>query len=238
MSGEHCAWVKWLAAFSLVGSCWGSCWAAETQDLAVIRQAVEAYLAAQNSGYVEKPAVRVGNPDTRLRLAACGERLEVFLPAGARANGNSTAGVRCTGPERWTIYLPVAVEIYDMVLVAERTLPRGTVVSAAQFRPVHRNVAALSSGYMSDISQAVGMRLKRQLGSGAVLTPAILEKPLAIHRGDQVTIILNADGVQVRAVGRALTDGGPGDRISARNLSSDKVVQGTAVGGGMIEVTM
>ena len=234
MTGHCHVWTRWLAAFSLISSCW----AAETQDLAVIRQAVEAYLAAQNSDYAEKPTVRVGNLDTRLHLAACGQRLEVFLPVGARANGNSTAGVRCTGPEQWTIYLPVSVEVYDMVLVAERTLPRGTAVSAAQFHPVHRNVATLPSGYISDISQAAGMRLKRQIGSGAVLTPAVLEKPFAIHRGDQVTIMLNADGVQVRAAGRALTDASPGDRISARNLSSAKVVQGIAVGGGMVEVTM
>jgi flagella basal body P-ring formation protein FlgA len=59
-------------------------------------------------------AVRVeiepGRLDPRLRLAPC-ERIEAFLPPGARAWGRTRVGLRCAqGPTPWNVYLPVTLK--------------------------------------------------------------------------------------------------------------------------------
>jgi flagella basal body P-ring formation protein FlgA len=210
----------------------------DTQEFEPIRQAIEQSVRNQNETYPEPPKVHIGRLDRRLRLARCTEGMEVFMPAGAKTVGNTTVGVRCNGPERWTVYLPLTVKVFGEVLVAENTLPQGTLLEARHFRIVRRDLTTLFSGYISDLNQAVGMRLKRSLPSGAVLTATMLAAPPMVRRGELVDVVAELPGLQVHARGRVLKDGAADQRVPVRNLSSDKVIEGTVVESGVIKVQM
>ena len=96
------------------------------QNLASISRTASQYAAELHSGRAQPPQITAGELDPRLRLANCTTKLQAFLPAGARAQGNTTVGVRCNGRSPWQVYVPVAVKILDQVLVASRPLARGT----------------------------------------------------------------------------------------------------------------
>jgi flagella basal body P-ring formation protein FlgA len=221
----------------LLTSCLNA-FSAATQELEPIRRAIEEFMLEQNKPYAEAPIIHIGKLDPRLHLAHCIEGIEAFIPTGARTRGNTTVGVCCHGPKQWTIYLPVAVNVFGMVLVADRTLPQGITLETTHVRYTRRNLSTLPSGYISDATQVVGMRLKRSLASGEVLTPTMLVAPLLVHRGDQVNIVLEHQGLQIRALGKALKDGAAGVRIPVRNLSSAKVVEGTVVAAGTVKVML
>ncbi|HEX5538690.1 MAG TPA: flagellar basal body P-ring formation protein FlgA, partial [Methylophilaceae bacterium] len=70
------------------------------QDLAVLRQKAEAFLTTQSQGYPGQVKISVGAIDPNLQLAQCAAP-DVFMPAGSRAWGKTSVGVRCTAPASW-----------------------------------------------------------------------------------------------------------------------------------------
>lgn len=186
-----------------------------------------------------RPGVEVGRLDPRLRLVACDQELEAFLPPGGRIIGGTTVGVRCPGSKPWSLYVPVKVAMHARILVAARPLARGTRLTPEDLQLEERDVAALTQGYLTAPQQAYGQVLKRSIPGGSPVVPAALEAPHAIRRGEKVTVVARgAGGVEVRMAGTALMDGAAGERIRVRNLSSERTVEGTVAGAGVVEVNL
>ena len=97
-----------LLALLCLGSPFAS--AGTPQNHAEIRDTVYAFVRAQTQALPGKVSIEVEELDKRIVLPAC-PALEAFLPAGARLNGNSSVGVRCTGKKGWSVFVPVSVKI-------------------------------------------------------------------------------------------------------------------------------
>jgi len=205
-----------------------------------IRKAAEQFVLAQlPEDQPGRPSIEIGHLDPRLRLPACDRSLEAFLPPGGKIIGGTTVGVRCPGNRPWSLYVPVKVALRVQVLVATRPLSRGTRLSADDVRPEERDVSMLTQGYLTDPQQAYGLVLKRSIASGAPVVPSALEAPRAIRRGEKVTVVgRSPSGIEVRMAGTALMDGAAGERIRVRNLSSNRIVEGTVAGAGIIEINL
>ena len=94
----------------------------------------------------------------------------------------------------------------------------------------------LPAGYIDELTDGVGFELKRQLSSGVPLTTTMIRKPRIIKRGQHVSIIAKAGGMEVRMAGKALAHGAVGDRIRVLNLKSKKKIEGTVTPLGDIRV--
>lgn len=208
------------------------------QNLAGIRQTASHYVAGLHSGRAHPPQITAGELDPRLRLAACTTELVAFLPAGARAQGNTTVGVRCNGPSPWQVYVPVAVKIFDQVLVASRPLARGTPLTRDDVRLVERDLTTLPFGYVLDPAKVVGNQLKQPVAAGSVLLPSQIEGARLIRRGESVVIIGNSPGLTVRMQGLALGDGAAGDWIKVRNTLTKKDISGQVTTEGEVQVKL
>jgi flagellar basal body P-ring formation protein FlgA len=99
-----------------------------------------------------------------------------------------------------------------------------------------RKVSGFASSYVTDPNALAGRTLKRSLPAGSALTPDVLVADALVKKGDQVMLLASTGGFEVRAYGRALSDGQDGARIRAQNLSSLKVVEGVVEGRGVIRV--
>lgn len=219
----------WMAALLALPAA-----AEDLQPLESIRQTAEAFVEAQYQG--DDVEAEAGRLDPRLRLNRCDRSLEAFATAATAAGGNRSVGVRCTGTRPWTLYVPVRVRRYETVVMLARTIQRGAVLSRNDLRTVERDVTALNSGYFSKPEALAGHRLRRSAAAGTVLTPALVHRPPAIARGDRITLVSNGGGVSVSAPGEALADARRGERLSVRNLSSGKVVEGVVRDQGVVEV--
>ena len=100
----------------------------------------------------------------------------------------------------------------------------------------HIRMSELHKAYFSRIQDVVGLRAKRSVASGTTLHAGLLQRAKLIKRGGQVDIVSIIGGLQVRMRGKALADGGRGDRIQVENLSSGRVVSGTVVSSGVVHV--
>lgn len=223
-------------------ACFGSSIAAantaDWQPTATITATAENYLKNRIGRDASRTEVQAGKLDPRHRLARCSKPLAAFLRRGTKISARTVVGVRCDGVKPWKVYVPVDVVVTDSVLIARRTLPRDHVLSADDLKVEQRDVSRLVSGYVSDISQLVGQRLKTQLMAGRILTPQMLKADLAIRRGQSVTLVASAGGLNIRMAGTALMDGALGQRIRVENTNSGRIVEGIVRSGEQVEILL
>jgi len=201
---------------------------------AQIRQAAEQYVAemADGRGTVHATA---GHLDARLRLPACAGELTPFLSPGAVVRARTTVGVRCVTPA-WSVYLPVSVESEAPVLVARRSLQRGEVPLAADFDLARRRVPGLATAFVTEPNALGGQRLRRAMAAGEPLATTLLESAPLVRRGQSVTAVTRAAGIEVRSVAEAMANAAAGDRLRMRNPSTGRLLDGTVQPDGTVEI--
>lgn len=198
-------------------------WASAFQPVDTIRAAALATLAAGESGEAQV--------DANLRLPACAQPLQ------AKATANTTVEVACPQAGGWRLFVPVKVRREQQVLVLSRGVAAGEVLAAADISSVKRDTARLAGAVLLKPEAAVGRVARRALSAGSLLSATDLVAPRTVRRGDNVALVSRRGGVEVRMAGRALGDAGEGERVSVENLSSRRVMQGTATPGGDVLVS-
>lgn len=178
--------------------------------------------------------VSIGNIDTRLTLPACGTPLEAFLPSGAKVQGKTTIGVRCQTPRPWTLYVPAKVTSFSQVLTTNVPLRRGHIISAEDVSLQTKDSSSLNRAYLSNPEDAIGKVLKRNLARKALLTKTVLAEPHIIIKGQQVDLQAGNRGLQVSVTAIALNGGAVGEKIRVKNLSSNKIIEGTILASGTV----
>lgn len=215
--------------------------AAEPQALAALQAAAEQALRArvaeaQPDADLAALRIDVTGLDSRLRLTRCAHALQGALSPGEALRHRTVVRVSCSGPQAWSVQLPATLEVEANVLVLERPLARGAEPRDADVRAVRRRLPGLASAYLSDPAELGSWRLRRPLDAGAALARDALEPAPVVRRGQTVTLVSQAGGIDVRATGEALSDAAPGQRVRIRNLGSLKVVDGLAVESGQVRV--
>lgn len=213
-------------------------YAAELQTLVSIQASAEQHVRSvlpANSGTVYLKADAL---DPRLRLAACLQPLEVFLPSGANLGIRVTVGVRCTQGAQWTIYLPINIESEVSALVLNKALARTAAITAQDVTSQVQRIQGLGSNAIRSVGELAGQRLKRDLPAGTVLSPSMLQPEMLIKRGQQVTVLAVIGGIEVRTQAVALADGAASSRIRVKNLNSAKVVEGLVDSNSVVRVEL
>ena len=204
---------------------------------AIARAAELAVHAAAGSGTAGLIAT-ADAPDARLQLAACGAPLRTGIAGDGQLREHTTVAVRCESSTPWTLYIGVTLSTAAPVLVAQHALAREAVPTAADFTTVVRHLPGLSSRYVSDPAQLAGQRLRRPVAMGEALDVDALQTAAVVRRGQQLTLIAHAAGMEVRATVIALTDGRPDERIRVQNPVSQRIVEATVRSSQYAEVTL
>jgi len=197
------------------------------------RNFVRSQVVSQNNQQAE---IKIGKLDSRLKLNQCNKKLNTFLPKGSRKLGKTTVGVKCTGRKPWSLHVSVTISVFKDVLVASHQLNKNSILTEADFKLEKHDLAELHYGFFEDLKIAAGMKLKRRVLVGAVLTPAMLKKPKIISRGQQITIMAQSGRMQVRMEGKALANGAVGERIKVMNLKSKQKLEGVVTSTGVVKV--
>lgn len=216
----------------------GAAFAQSIESLAAIQTAAETYVRAQLPETRGKYYVTATQLDSRLRLADCTKGLDTFVANNGTVQTRTTVGVRCTDVGGWTVYVPVAVEVEAPVLVLRRALARRARVEALDVELQMRRLPGISSNFVNDMSSLLGRRLRRALAAGTPLTNDALDRDVLVQRGQSVTLIASNGGVEIRAQGRALTEGSERDRVRVQNVNSLKVVEGVVENSGIVRVDL
>lgn len=209
----------------------GADWAATTQRW------LDAALQ-QRDGAAALPLrmeVSVGALDPRLRLAPC-NRVEPYLPAGARLWGRTRLGLRCAeGPTPWNVFLPVTVKAYGPAWVLTRSVAPGAVLGAADAQEMEIDWAADNSPVVAQPEQWVGQVAARALAAGQPLRQSMVRAPSVFRTGAQVRVLAQGPGFVVAGSGQALADGAVGQTVRIR-MDNGRVVSGIVDESGTVGV--
>src|SRR5215470_16083409 len=201
--------------------------ATEIESLSAIRSAAETYVKSLIPTSAGESTVTAGQLDNRLRLAHCAPKgLSASLPAGMTVQARATVGVTCAAPVHWTVYVPVTVESKINVLVLTRAVNRDDRLTASDVTVETRTTAGPANAYLRSPAELAGRAVRRPLAAGTTLSADMFTPDLIVHRGQAVTLVSSGGAVEVRAGGRAMTDGAAGARIQVQNLSSLRTVEG------------
>ncbi len=192
---------------------------------------VSAALKAASAVWPTARLSATGNP------APCPAEVIADTPASAR-NGLVQVRVRCTGTPGWTRYVPLRIEQTGLVAVLRAPLARGQTLSAATVDWQSRDVLRLPADVLLQGNPLASLSAKRDLPAGTVLAQSQLIAPKAIQRGQAVTLVSRAEGMEIRAPGEAMADAALGSRVPVRNRSSRRIVEGIARADGTVEVSL
>ena len=209
------------------------------QSLSELQTLAENFVRDSVASKVGELHVKAEALDPRLHLAHCASKPEIFLPSGANINARTTVGVRCNAPGTpWTLYIGVNIDTQTPVLVLNHAVAHDTPLGEADVIVDVRRVPGVSSAYLTSTSQLKDYSARQNLSAGMVLTPAMLQPTVLIHRGQQVTVLASASGISVRAEAVALADGAINSRIRVRNISTAKEVEGVVDSSSVVRVQL
>ena len=206
------------------------------QDTKVLNQKVREFLKTQSIGSPGKVEMSITPIDPNLKLEYC-PAPQAFFPANAKAWGKTTVGVRCGQPTPWVIYLEANVSILGNYVVAANPLTQGQSLASSDLGLQHGDLTTLPSGFLTDISMAVGRSAKVSLTSGTVIKQEMLKMPIVISQGQNIRVNSTGPGFSISTEGQALTNAAEGDLVKVR-VSNGSIISGIAKNNGQIEVTI
>ncbi|MFO0387997.1 MAG: flagellar basal body P-ring formation chaperone FlgA [bacterium] len=180
--------------------------------------------------------IRSGQLDSRLKLRTCDD-LTPFIPPGTRLWGRAYVGIRCNEKPVWTAFIPVDVQIFTAVPVANRILAAGEMVDADDVVLEERDITKLGSLPVISIEQVQGRVLTRSFAPGQVLVLSAFRSQPVIISGDLVKVIVQGNGFSIATDGVALAQAEAGQVVRIR-LDNGKTLQGIAQSGRRVEVKL
>lgn len=232
MRNQSLLWLSIALNSSLLGASESAIYESHEKLQSTVRHFIESNLRHKYSKF----NIDLNPLDRRLKLLRCQSPLETFYPPGHKDFGAITVGVRCKDPKPWLIYSRAQVKAFSPVVVTRRPLRKGMLVTDNDIEIKDIELTRTHRQFFIDPAPVLGKKLKRSLAAGTILTANKLVIPKAVERGELVIILAVSNGMDIRMTGSALSGGITGQKIAVRNSSSKRIIQGTIIGPGMVQV--
>ena len=140
-----------------------------------------------------------------------------------------------------TVPLMFMVTTNQKVLVAAKPINRGELIEKGQLdtREIVMGPASIPETYLdSSPDAAIGKVAVRAIPAGTALTASMVAEPLAIRRGDDVTLSVKSSHMDVVTKGVAQKDGYLGEMIPVKVFVTGKSLTCKIVGNGSVELPL
>lgn len=164
--------------------------------------------------------------DRRLRLAQCSQPLETELPQQRSAAGSVAVKVICEGENPWRIFVRTTISGNILLPALIRPMKRDNLVTDNDIQLIKVAASHNNPGIVSNRRHLIGMQLKRDIAANTPIRASFLKAPVIVKRGQQVTVIINNQGLEIKMAGIAMRNGTAGELIPVKNSTSQKIVDG------------
>lgn len=123
------------------------------------------------------------------------------------------------------------------VVVPAHDIARGDTIGESDLTFATVDGDALMSGVPTKIDEVKGMQARRVLNAGRPFRADDVRRPIVITKGQTVTMQFAAPGVELSAMGRAMSEGGVGDTVTVQNPASYRMVSAIVVAPGTVRAT-
>jgi flagellar basal body P-ring formation protein FlgA len=123
------------------------------------------------------------------------------------------------------------------VVVPAHDIPRGQTISENDLTYGMLPGNALIAGVVTSFSTVKDMEARRLLHAGEAFRTDDLRRPIVVTKGQTITMHFDAPGVELTAMGRAMSEGGIGDTVIVQNPASFRMVNGVVSAPGAVTAT-
>ena len=123
------------------------------------------------------------------------------------------------------------------IVVPAHDIARGDTIGENDLTYATVDGASLMSGVPTRMDEVKGMQARRMLAAGQPFRGGDVRRPIVITKGQTVTMEFDAPGVQLTAMGRAMSEGGVGDTITVQNPASYRMVSAIVTAPGTVRAT-
>jgi len=120
------------------------------------------------------------------------------------------------------------------IVVPAHDIARGDTIGEGDLTFSTVDGSALMSGVPTRIDEVKGMQTRRMLAAGQAFRADDVRRPIVITKGQTVTMQFVVPGVELTAMGRAMSEGGVGDTVTIQNPVSYRMISGTVVAPGTV----
>jgi flagella basal body P-ring formation protein FlgA len=174
---------------------------------------------------------------SKLEFPVCPKKPTVELLRKDKAWGKLILNLRCESGRVWARPVSLYVLVKGRYLVATRPLKPGQVLTPADWKWVDGDLSKMGDSMVDSPDLLKNMELSRPQQAGNPLRLNDFRQMSVIKSGDQVRVAILGRGFAIDASGQALADAALGASVKVR-ISDGKIIQGTAVSQGLVEVVM
>ena len=125
------------------------------------------------------------------------------------------------------IWVKAQVKVSQRVVVAKRVLRPNEIIEDNDLDFMQKDIDQLNGEIYQELSDIVGKKVKTLIFPEQIITSNMVEVPLLVKKGDQLTIVAKNRtlSVKITAQGKAEQNGREGDLIKVTNTVSKKEIQ-------------
>jgi len=123
------------------------------------------------------------------------------------------------------------------IVVPARDIARGATISESDLTYAMVPGNALMAGTVTSFDGLKGMEARRQLHTGESVRTDDVRHPIVVTKGQTITMTFEAPGVELSAIGRAMSEGGVGDSVTVQNPASFRMITAVVTGAGTVRAT-
>jgi flagella basal body P-ring formation protein FlgA len=188
------------------------------EEMSIEFRSVPDSLVAQGSGY-------------SLRIAESGT-------VALAGNASYTVEVVRNGTRENQCIVSIKVRTFDTVLVSTRQLGQHERITSQDVRRERIETTALRAVALTSVAELVGLRTKRILNAGSVLTGELTQAVPDIIRGASVTLIVKGKNFRFSVNAVAREDGMKGEQLTVQRTGSGARFQATVLDTRTVEMTI
>jgi len=120
------------------------------------------------------------------------------------------------------------------IVVPAHNIARGDTIGETDLTYATVDGNALMSGVVTAMDELKGMQARRVLAAGNPVRTDDVRRPVVVTKGQTVTMSFAAPGVDLSAMGRAMSEGGVGDTVTIQNPASYRMISATVTAPGTV----
>jgi flagella basal body P-ring formation protein FlgA len=195
---------------------------------------VEARLATARAEY----EVAVRNAPDALELEGSRWTLLPSVDGPAAEGGSVTVRVEAQSDlgRRRTCYVSLRIRRFSTAAVALRAIERGRTDVGQSVRFERRETTGMRDGVVSSALELSGMRSRRLITEGTVLTSVMIEQTPVIRANSPVVLRVRTGSVVVSVQGISRGEGRRGETVAVLRQGAHEAVRGTVVDSTTVDV--
>lgn len=210
-----------------------SCFSATPEQILTIQTTAEQHVLSiinvPKNGVIVAEAA---NLDSRIKASDCDEPLTASSSSKSNTTSRVTVLIECKSAG-WRVYVPVRTSLSLPLVTVNRSLSRGEIINVNDLSLTMTELNAYRRGGFTDLEQAVGSKLKKNVRSGQILERRDV---CFVCRNEKVIIKAIKGQMTITTKGTALSDGSTGEQIKVKNDKSKRIIEGVVT--GIAEITV